>query len=326
MLLRNIEFPDAIAASGAVGNFGEGYWYSRLENKFGILNKTGLGIVTKTATLNPRRGNTPFVYDEKHFQPSELIPKSIKVDLINKNVLNAVGLGNPGLKAFLNTGNWQKATDPFWISVMSIAETEKERKQEMEAMVQLLMEEKPNFKAPFGLQINLSCPNTGHDTCGLATEANDMVNIAAKLEVPIMAKFSIATSTIDNLLELEDNKNLDAICLSNTIPYNWEPNKNFYGKELSESWKKPFGKTSPLENMGGGGISGDIIKPFVLYFIKDLRKAGFKKHINGGGGIMEASDVNLYKEAGANSIFFGSVIMVRPWNVQKIIEKANKIF
>lgn len=326
MLFRGIKFPYAIAASGATGNFGENYWYSRFEEKLGILNKKGLGFVSKTATLNARRGNTSFIYDEKYYPPAEIKPKSIKIDLIRKNVVNAVGLGNPGLKAFLNTNNWQNITTPFWISIMSIAENKKERKKEMETMVQLLMKEKPNFKAPFGLQINLSCPNTGHDTCGLATEANDMINIAAKLEVPIMAKFSIATSTINNLLELEENQNLDALCLSNTIPYNWKPDENFYGKELSKSWKKPFGETSPLKKMGSGGISGETIKPFVLHFIRELRKAGFKKHINGGGGIMEANDVNLYKNVGADSIFFGSVIMVRPWNVQKIIKRANQIF
>ena len=324
MTFREINFSDAIAASGAMGNFSEGYWYSRLEEKVGLLDKKGLGFVSKTATLNARRGNTPFVYDENYFSPVEIKPKSIIVDAVNKNVLNAVGLGNPGLKAFLKTGHWQNMTEPFWISIMSIAVTPEERMKEMEDMVNLLIEEKPNFKAPFGIQINLSCPNTGHDTCGLSTEANDMVNIVAKLDVPIMAKFSIATSSIDNLLELEKNQNLDAICLSNTIPYNWEPDPMIFDHPLL--WKKPFGEKSPLEYMGGGGISGDVIKPFVLEFISKLRKAGFQKHINGGGGIMQASDVDLYKESGADSIFFGSVIMVRPWAVKGIIERAKNIF
>ena len=324
MIFRGIKFPDAIAASGAVGNFGEGYWYSRFEEKVGILDKEGLGFVSKTATLHARRGNTPFIYDGNYFPPVEVKPKSIVVDIVNKNVLNAVGLGNPGLKAFLKTGHWQNMVEPFWLSIMSIAATPEERIQEMEDMINLLMKEKPNFKSHFGLQINLSCPNTGHDTCGLSNEANDMVNIAAKLDVPTMAKFSIATSTFENILELEKNPNLDAICLSNTIPYNWEPDPYVFDHPLL--WEKPFGEKSPLEYMGGGGISGKVIKPFVLEFISKLRKAGFKKHINGGGGIMEASDVDLYKEAGADSIFFGSVIMVRPLEVKRIIERANNVF
>lgn len=323
MILREIKFPDAIAASGAMGNFGEGYWYSRLEKHLGILNIKGLGFVSKTATLNARKGNTPFIYDEKYFPPKEVKPKSIKVDLINKNILNAVGLGNPGLSAFLKTGHWQNEEKPFWISIMSVAGNPEERKQEMEDMVNLLLKEKPNFKSPFGLQINLSCPNTGHDTCGLSSEANDMINIAAKLDIPIMAKFSIATVSIDALIELEQNEYLDAICVSNTIPYGWSPNILFQNLELN--WSEIF-PNSPLEKMGGGGLSGSVIKPFVLHFIRELKKAGFKKHINGGGGIMEASDVDLYKKAGANSIFFGSVIMVRPYKVKAIIDRANEIF
>jgi dihydroorotate dehydrogenase len=324
MYLRKIQFPVAIAASGAMGNFGEGYWYSNLEKYLGILNIKGLGFVSKTATLNPRKGNTPFVYDEDYFSPAEIKPKSIKVDLINKNVLNAVGLGNPGLEAFLKTGHWQNEENPFWISIMSIAATAEERKQEMEAMVNLLLKEKPNFKASFGLQINLSCPNTGHDTCGLSEEANEMVNIAAKLDVPIMAKFSIASVSIDALMELEKNEHLDAICVSNTIPYGWIPNMLF--QTLALDWKNIFGLDSPLKKMGGGGLSGDAIKPFVLHFISSLKSAGFKKHINGGGGIMEASDVDIYKKAGADSIFFGSVVMVRPYKVKGIIDRANEIF
>jgi len=325
MKLRYIEFPNAIAASGAMGNFGEGYWYSRWEKFIGILNMKGLGFVSKTATLNARRGNTPYIYDESTFPPAEIKPKSIKIDLLNKNVLNAVGLGNPGLKAFLNSEYWQNKEYPFWISIMSIAKNADERISEMKDMIDLLINEKPNFKANFGIQINLSCPNTGHDTCGLSAEANDMINIVSKLDVPIMAKFTIASSSIDSLIELEKNPHLDAICLSNTIPYNWKPEELLYGKEMVNAWFKPFGETSPLEDMGNGGISGNIIKPYVLKYIYELRSAGFKKHINGGGGIMCASDVDLYKEAGANSIFFGSVIMVRPYEVKGIIDRANEI-
>jgi len=324
MQLRGVNFPNALAASGAMGNFGEGYWYSRFEEKTGILDKTGLGFVSKTVTLNFRKGNTPFIADGNYYPPAEWKPSSIKIDPVKKIVVNAVGLSNPGIIPFLETGHWQNMTEPFWISVMSVAATSEERKAEMETIVDILLKEKSNFNAPFGLQINLSCPNTNHDTCSLSMEADDMVNIASKLGIPIMAKFSIASSTIENLIELEKNPNLDAICLSNTIPYGWRPTILY--QNLALDWGKLFGYKSPLEEMGGGGLSGEAIKPFVLHFIRELRKASFTKHINGGGGIMQASDVDLYKEAGADSIFFGSVVMVRPWEVKNIIQRANKIF
>ncbi len=217
-------------------------------------------------------------------------------------------------------------------------------------MIELIIYYKQCFSTNFGLQINLSCPNTDHDPCVLMAEANDMINITAKAGVPIMAKFNI-TVPIDALLELDKNPNLNAICLSNTIPYGWQPNKNLFrgnddnnfleliddniadysvdrGNVIVKSifWKHMYGVESPLKNIGGGGLSGPIIKPFVLHYIQELRKAGFTKHINGGGGISCANDVNLYKKAGANSIFYGSVANTRPWQVAKIIKRANEIF
>lgn len=323
--IGGIDFPIIIAASGAMGNFGEGYWYSKLEKEWSILNTDGLGFVSKTATEKINKGFTPFIYDGKFFPPAELKPSSIKVNLLSENILNAVGLSNPGLKAFLETGNWQKRKDNFWISIMSIAKTKEARLKEMQNMIQLLKEEKSNFEGDFGLQINLSCPNTGHDNSELSLEANELIDIASELKVPIMAKFSIASSTIENLIELEKNENLDAICLSNTIPYDWVPNPYFYGEELCKKWKKPFGEKSPLEKYGGGGISGKMIKPFVLKFIEKLKLAGFEKHINGGGGISSPKDIVLYKNAGADSFFIGSIIITRPLRVSKIIEEANKV-
>jgi len=84
MNLRGIKFPKILAGSGILGNFGHGYWYSRAEEKAGILNKVGLGFVSKTATLNARSGNTPFIYDEDTFPPAEIKPKSIVVSLTKK--------------------------------------------------------------------------------------------------------------------------------------------------------------------------------------------------------------------------------------------------
>lgn len=346
--IGGIEFPPCLAASGAMGNFSENYFHHSVFSKLGLLNKSGTTFVSKTATLNQRDGNMPYE-NGNNFGPKELMPSCIKVDLLTGNTLNAVGLSNPGLEAFLKTNKWQQLKDSFWISIMSIAGSAEERKAEMEKMIELIIFYKQCFSTNFGLQINLSCPNTSHDPCVLMSEANDMINIAAKSGVPIMAKFNI-TVPIDALLELEKNPNLDAICLSNTIPFGWDPYYNsdvfntfrqggwdesdidFRSDKYEQyricniNWKKRFGKESPLKKFGGGGLSGPVIKPFVLHYISELRKAGFKKHINGGGGISCADDVDLYKKAGADSIFYGSVANTRPWQVSKIIKRANEIF
>lgn len=326
--IGGVNFNPAFAASGAMGNFGENYFHHKILSALDLLDKSGTTFVSKTATFYSRDGNMPYYDDpEKFYGTKELIPKCIQVDLKTGNTLNAVALSNPGLEEFLKTGLWQQKENPFWISIMSVAETVETRKYEMLSMIELINDYKYNFRTDFGLQINLSCPNTNHDPCALISEADEMVRIAGKLNVPIMAKFSIASAPIDALLELENNPSLDAICVSNTIPYGWQPGllyKNMSNASLD--WENIFGINSPLEKIGGGGLSGPVIKPFVLHYIKELRKAGFKKHINGGGGISCADDVNLYKKAGADSIFYGSVANTRPWRVEEIIKRADGIF
>jgi len=332
MELRGINFPNILAGAGILGNFGEGFWYSRAGKKAKILNTDGLGFVSKTATFEARAGNTPFIYDEDIFPPSEIKPKSIIVNPIKKTIINAVGLANPGLEAFLKTGHWQKMKEPFFISIMCIGQTKAERLHEMEEMIKLLLFYKSLFSIPFGLQVNVSCPNTGHDTSNFFNEFNELIEIADKLGVPIMLKFNI-TTPIDLLMELNNNPQLDAICLSNTVPYYWTPDLMFYGPTLFKKWEKPFGDKSPLhkvtndpKNTGGGGISGELIRPYVLKYIKTLRDAGFTKHIHGGGGIMKSSHIDDFKKAGADSAFICSVVMVRPYKTKSIISGANKVF
>lgn len=202
----------------------------------------------------------------------------------------------------------------------------------MRNMIKILIAHENHFASDFGLQINVSCPNTGHDTSSFFSEFKELIDIADMLGLPIMVKFNI-TTPIDLLMELSENPKLDAICLSNTIPYYWNPDPNFYTKELIQNWKRPFGYKSPLHqvtkdesNNGGGGISGELIRPYILHYIKKLREAGFTKHINGGGGIMQKSHVDDYKKAGADSAFICSVVMVRPLRVKGIINRANEIF
>jgi dihydroorotate dehydrogenase len=88
---------------------------------------------------------------------------------------------------------------------------------------------------------------------------------------------------------------------------------------------------SPLSKLdlpipGAGGLSGAPLLPLVLQQIRELRKAGFTKHINGGGGILYARDVKEMYEAGANSISIGSVAFLNPWAIGSIRRKAWDYF
>lgn len=310
MKLRGINFGNVLGASGVQGFFGEGYWFHKLP--FGA-DFNGMTFVSKTATLQPRKGNMPL---NENYTPKHFFPSCVKVKFWRGLVLNAVGLSNPGLYNLFETGEWQKLKSPFMVSIMSLANTPQERLEELRRMITIIGSYKKDFSAPFGLQINLSCPNTRHNPSVLMIESERVLEIAHWLNVPVMPKYSIASAPIDAIMKLHDHPCCDAICVSNTLPFGW----------TGIDWQRVWGtKDSPLSHLGGGGLSGRTLCTLVCEWIKRLRDAGFAKPINGGGGILSCDDVESYYEAGASSIFLGSVAFLRPWRVAGIIQRANTL-
>lgn len=312
MNLKGIDFGNVLGASGVQGFFGEGYWFHKVYKALGM-NLSTITFVSKTATAHPEEGNMPLT---KCHTPRQFLPDCIRVRMGRGSMLNAVGLSNPGLCALLEVGEWQRRTKPFLISLTSLANTREERYREFLFMVEQLRSVR-HFSAPFGVQINLSCPNTESAMSReMMQESEEILTIVGQIGVPVMAKYSIASVSIDTLVRLEDHPACDAICVSNTIPFGW----------WRIDWKKVWGsETSPLEQYGGGGLSGAPLARIVPRWISRLREAGFTKPINGGGGILHPSDVDRYHISGASSIFLGSVVLLRPWQIQHIVDRANTL-
>jgi len=315
MNIKNVNFSNCFLASGSLNFFGEGYWYDNWFKVFvpGFKVIDRVTFVAKTTTLNYRAGNMPL---KNNFQPRELKPKCIKVYPFKGVILNAVGLSGPGAQALLDTNRWQKISKPFFISFMAVGDTPEQRIEETRKFVDLLFDRLKEFKANIGLQVNISCPNTKHSTADLANEALTILSLVAKLKIPIDLKVNILIGK-DVVKEIEASKLCDCLTLSNTIPYgtsgiNWE---NIFG-----------GARSPLNHLGGGGLSGKVILPLVVKKIIDLRSGGVSLPIKGSGGILSVADVTQMKEAGANAIEIGSVLILRPWQAKAIINYANKIF
>ncbi|MDO8486234.1 MAG: hypothetical protein Q7S77_00860 [Candidatus Staskawiczbacteria bacterium] len=310
MKLRGIDFGNVWGASGVQGFFGEGYWFHKPWSLFG-LDLSNMTFVSKTVTLLSREGNMPLT---QYYTPKNMFPRCVRVQLWNGIIINSVGLSNPGLGALLSTDKWQKRAKPFLISIMSLAGTQQKRLEEFRIMVNMIGFYKNSFSAPFGLQINLSCPNTGHNPSELINESAKVLEIASVLDVPLVPKYSIASAPIEAVLQLNDHPDCDAICVSNTLPFGW----------IGLDWEKVWGsKVSPLVRLGGGGLSGKTLRPLVCEYIARLRNAGFTKPINGGGGILCPGDVNHYHHVDVSSIFLGSIAVLRPWRVKKTINRAN---
>ena len=318
MKLRGIEFGPCQDASGVRGFFGEGYWWHRYLRRFG-LDFAGSTFVAKTTTLGPREGNLPLCLDT--FQPRERLPKCIVARLRQGVVLNAVGLSGPGALALLATRRWQERTEPFFLSFMSVALTRAERTQELDDFVGTLKCHLKWFSAPVGLQINFSCPNVGLDPLELVEEAKNGLSTAGALGIPLVPKFNLLLPPV---AAIELQFFCDAICVSNTIPWGKLP-ANIDWPALFNVAESPDEPISPLDHLGGGGLSGAPLLPLVAKWVRDARKAGFDKPIIAGGGILHPRDVDVLERAGADAVALGSIAILRGWRVRRTIKRAHEL-
>lgn len=318
MKIKNEEFANVFASSGTLNFFGDGWWYHFF---FKILFPgfkklyTDASFISKTTTWWPRAGNMRL---RDNLQTRSLMPKCIKFWVRRGIALNAVNLSGPGALKLFAADKWQKFSQPFLISFMAIGGRVEERLEETRRFVQLFQLAYPGFQAPAGIQLNKSCPNTGHKTADLEQETIETLKLFSGLGVPIDLKVNIFFGT--NLLrEIAAQGLCDCITVSNTIP--------FGAKTPYLDWEKLFpAGQSPLKQYGGGGLSGKVLLPAVVAKIVALRQAGVTIPIKGSGGIMSARDVMIMKAAGADGIEFAIAAMIRPWRVKEIIETAEKIF
>jgi dihydroorotate dehydrogenase len=313
MRLRGIDFGHVLDASGVRGFFGEGYPYHRWLGPLGP-DFAGATFVAKTTTLFATRGNMPLRDD---LSPRERKPRCVVVKPWKGAALNAVGLSGPGAAALIADGRWQRRTEPFFLSFMSKEKTADARLEELRCFVALLVAYLPSFQAPLGLQLNFSCPNVGLRQDELAAEIRAALDVAADLGVPLMPKLSVL-APIPVALDAARHPACDALCVSNTVPWG----------ALSDriDWKGLFGShVSPLADLGGGGLSGRPLLPLVVEWVREAVAAGVRAPINAGGGILRADDVDELVAAGADSVFIGTMAMLRPWRVRRTIRRATHL-
>ncbi|MEK7097832.1 MAG: hypothetical protein AAB906_03230 [Patescibacteria group bacterium] len=314
MKIKGIKFPYVFMGAGTQNFFGEGWPFHRCYKRIPGFSFNEIAFVSKTATIRERSGNMKL---KANLQPESLFPNCIKAYFLEGVMLNAVGLSGPGLDPLLKKGEWQKRVLPFLVSFMAVGDSKGCRLAEAREFASLINEHRHEFITAFGLEVNLSCPNAGHDTEKLTQEASEILEILRKTELPISVKVN-ALIRPELAKKLADSKMCDAITVSNTIPYGQLP-------ELI-NWKKMFGAESPLKKYGGGGLSGWPLLPVVANWVKEARNIGIDVPIIAGGGIQKKEDVNILKDAGASAISICSVVVLRPWRVQGIINYANKLY
>ena len=261
----------------ASGTFGYGTEYA----DFIEVRRLG-GIVTKGITVEARAGNAP--------------PRICETPA---GMLNAIGLENPGVEAFISEK--MPALREFGVPV--IVNIAGESVDEYVALAERLSD----CEGVAALEVNLSCPNVtqggmhfGIDS-GLTRAAVAAVRRVTKL--PLITKLSPNVTDITEMAQAAEAGGSDALSLINTL----------LGMSIDVQQRRPV-----LANVTGG-LSGPAIRPVAVRMVWEVAQA-VDLPIIGVGGITSAADALQFIMAGATAVAAGTANFVQPDVTSRIID------
>jgi dihydroorotate dehydrogenase len=205
-----------MAPSGTFAYDGKGWFWEKTLIATGLINPKQFTVVTKTLTMEPRKGNLHWY---KPWDCMRFIPDG---------VVNAVGLANPGISWWC-----QKIGPQVDSSILPIIGSIQGEPHEIRGMAIML-----NPCGLVGLEINVSCPNADD---GILEDPEKIITscktVAYNSRYPIILKLSVVHDIETIVPAVQDYVQAFSI---NSVPWNIA----FPGQE------------SPLVHLGGGGVSG----------------------------------------------------------------------
>lgn len=266
-----------LLASGTVG-------YGNEISEFTNLNLIG-GIVTKSLSLKPRKGNPP----------QRIVETS-------SGMLNAIGLANVGVEEFLKT------KIPFLKEyntklICNIAASSVDEYVECTKIL-------TNEDSISAFEINVSCPNVKEGGLEFGNNLKAVGEITSKTKAvstkPIIIKLSPNVSRISDFAKVVKEEGGDAVSAINTL----------VGTAFNIWTRKP-----KIYNVTGG-LSGPAIKPVALAKVLEIKR-NVDIPIIGIGGIMSWEDVIEFMIAGASAVQLGTVNFINPNQSENIISKLK---
>lgn len=264
--LGRLRLPNPILV--ASGTFG----YGKEMTGFMDLARLG-GIVPKTITPLPRKGNVPW--------------RTVETA---SGLLNSIGLDNDGVEAFL------EKQLPFLAGcgapvIVSIAGA---NAAEFVALARRL----EGVAGIAALELNVSCPNVSHGVdlgSDPATCRDVVAGVRAATSLPVIAKLTPNVSDIAAVARGAADGGADAVTLINTL------------QGMAVDWRR----RKPLLGNVVGGLSGPAIKPVALRCVHQVHR-GVGIPIIGVGGIMTIDDCMEFFVAGAAAVQIGTASFAEP--------------
>lgn len=247
------------------------------------------GFVTKSVTLEPRRGNP-----------------APRVAEFSAGMLNSVGLANPGLERTCSeklpwiTRNVRRA-----MVLVSIAGHDEDE-------FLTLVERLDDADGLTGFEVNLSCPNDARrDGLPFALDPDAVSRIIsgcrARTERPLVAKLAPDDRAIENTAIRAIEAGADALTLTNTMP----------GLLVDA-------RTGDAElGAGSGGVSGPALRPAGLRAVRDVRPA-VDAPLFGVGGVLGPADAVAYARAGADVVQIGTATFAAPRAAHRLVSGLRR--
>ncbi len=261
----------------ASGTFGYGGEFS----PFIDLKRLG-AVVVKGLSLAPAKGNPP--------------PRIVETPC---GMLNAIGLENVGLDAFL-------AEKLPYLRSMQVPTIVNLYGRSIEEYAELAgrLDAQDGIA---GLEVNISCPNVkaGGVAFGVDPEAAARVVEAVRRRTgrPVIVKLSPNVTDIVLIARRVQDAGADAVSLINTIT----------GMAIDIATRRPR-----LANITGG-LSGPAIRPVAVRMVWQVARA-VKIPVVGVGGIMTAEDALEFIIAGATAVQVGTANFVNPAATVAVID------
>jgi dihydroorotate dehydrogenase (NAD+) catalytic subunit len=240
------------------------------------------GVVEKTVTMNPRKGNPhPRVWET----PS--------------GMLNSIGLDGPGLEGWIRKRYPQvkEYRCPIFLSVSG------RTAEEFGELVRRL-DELPRVDA---FELNISCPNVSHgmDFATDPAQTEKVVRLCkAATKRPVFAKLTPNVTDVVGIARAAAAGGADGVSAINTL------------RGMAIDWKK----RAPCIGAGTGGLSGPAIKPIAVRMVWEIASALPGIPILGIGGVSNADDVLEFMVAGAAAVQVGTANFVNAQTATQILD------
>ena len=213
-------------------------------------------------------------------------------------MLNAIGLQNVGVKAFVaeKLPRLGQFGVPVFANVFGY---------ELADYVEVLsvLEDSEGLAA---YELNVSCPNTRRGGLEFGANAGELARAveaarAVASRRPLLVKLSPNVSDISEMARAAVDAGADGLSLINTLR----------GLAVDARTRRPVLST------GSGGLSGPAIKPVALHMVHEVARA-VDAPIIGIGGIATAEDVVEFLLCGATAVQVGTASFWDPARVAKL--------